>query len=295
MYSGTTLTAMSGRLVGAHQKIDRVSRRHLMTMIRSNDIGAAPALATRFPGIRSILHFEGRNGPDGIKRKSPAQDEPWHYLSPFDEGDTQLVGLIQDHYDNLVRSLAARDMVVASFEAAWLSHAVVDGLTPAHHYPYEEKLDELRGGRGKESRVTFREKVVMPGSNRREVLSNNWKMWGSKGLLTTHFAFEWGVSSIMLPMRLAKNTFPLEADIEAVRTMSASDFFIRNAKEVAALGIYDDFIDHGWTSKMARTVRRQLVPTLIRTVTLLWYRARLEADGQLPPLAGDATEKTGSR
>lgn len=285
MYSGTTLTSASGRLVGAHQKIDRVARRHLAVLMDPDGITTGRAKDIGFPGVRSILHFEGRNGPDGIKRKSPAQDEPWHYLSPFDEDDTQLVELIEDHYANLVVALKADDMVVASFEAAWLAHAVVDGLTPAHHYPYEEKLGELRGGLGKESRVTFRDKVVMPGSTKREALRNNWKMWGSKGLLTTHFAFEWGVSSIMLPMRLGENTRPTPTEIDRALSISVGEYFRLTAKEVAALGMYDQFIEHGWTSKMARTVRRQLVPTLIKAVTLLWYRARREADGTLPPMA----------
>ncbi len=272
MYSGTTLTAASGRLVGAHQKIDRVARRHLNGLLRQD--------GGFFPPIKTILHFEGRNGPDGIKRKSPAQDEPWHYFSPFDADDTILVGLIDDHYRNLVRALRANDSVVAGFEAAWLAHAVVDGLTPAHHYPYEEKLDELRGGLGKESRVTFKDKLVMPGDNGREAISNNWKMWGPKGLLTTHFAFEWGVSSILLPMRLGERTMPTTTDLVTIQQVSAVEYFVRLAKEVAALSMYDSFIERGWTPGLARTVRRQLVPTLVKAVALIWYKAACEAAGQ---------------
>jgi hypothetical protein len=271
MYSGTTLTSASGRLVGAHQKIDRVARRHLSSLLVS---------AVAFPPIKTILHFEGRNGPDGVKRKSPAQDEPWHYFSPFDAEDTLLLDLIQDHYDNLVKALKSGDQVVAGFEAAWLAHAIVDGLTPAHHYPYEEKLDELRGGLGKETRVTYKDKIVMPGSNNRETIRNNWRMWGPKGLLTTHFAFEWGVSSILLPMRLGERAKPRDTEVMEIQKMPATEYFCRLAKEVAALGLYDDFYKHGWTPRLARTVRQQLVPTLVKAVTLIWYKAAYEADGQ---------------
>lgn len=282
MYSGTTLTAASGRLMGAHQKIDRVARRHLMWLLAEQG-GKRPAVKNVFPPIKTILHFEGRNGPDGIKRKSPAQDEPWHYLSPFDGDDTMLVSLIEDHYKNLVSALRNSDKVVAGFEAAWLAHAVVDGLTPAHHYPYEEKLDELRGGLGKETRITFKDKLVMPGSNNREAISNNWKMWGPKGLLTTHFAFEWGVATILLPMRVGVSTRPKPSEIADMQNLSIAEYFIRAAKEVAAFNMYDDFIKVGWTARMARTVRRQLVPILVRTVTLLWYRAVLEAAAPVEP------------
>ena len=282
MYSGTTLTAVSGRLAGAHQKIDRIARRQLTTMLH----GATPSLKKAgkttllFPSIQTILHFEGRNGPDGIKRKSPAQDEPWHYVSPFDAEDTILLELIEEHYHNLVKALRKQDMVVAGFEAAWLAHAVVDGLTPAHHYPYEEKLGELRGGMDKDSRVTIREKIVMPGATRHEALLNNWRMWGPKGLLTTHFAFEWGVSSILLPMRTRERGQPTVKEVREVCTMSTRDYFLRSAKEIAALSLYEDFYAKGWTPRLARSVRQQLVPTLIKTVTLLWCKAYYESIDQ---------------
>ncbi|HEY5667646.1 MAG TPA: hypothetical protein VIR03_00615, partial [Candidatus Saccharimonadales bacterium] len=94
MYSGTTLTPLSGRVLGAHQKLDRLARASLRVLLGGYD--------SRFPKARSILHFEGVNGPDAIKRKSPAKDEPWHYYSPFDPADTELVRLIGAHYDELV-------------------------------------------------------------------------------------------------------------------------------------------------------------------------------------------------
>lgn len=268
MYSGTTLTNASGRLVGAHQRIDRIARRHLERF-------AVPGID--FPSIKTILHFEGRNGPDAIKRKSPAKDEPWHYFSPFDPDDTKLLDLIDGHYTNLVNALVADDDVVAGFEAAWLAHAVVDGLTPAHHYPYEEKLDELRGGLSKESRVTYREKILIPGGNNRETIANNWKMWGPKGLLSTHFAFEWGVSAILLPMRMGKRTTPSAAEKDEVRDIAATEYFLRLAREVAAYDLYEDFMKNSWTPGLARKVRQQLVPTIVKAVTLIWYKAAADA------------------
>jgi hypothetical protein len=283
MYAGTTLTAASGRLVGAHQKIDRVARRHLQVLIHEYMSDHAADIA--FPPIRKILHFEGLNGPDGIKRKSPAKDEPWHYFSPFDENDTLLIELIEGHYVNLVRALRRNDIVVASFEAAWLAHAVVDGLTPAHHYPYEEKLGELRGGLAKESRVTYKDKLLMPGNNGPDAVKNNWKMWGPKGLFTTHLTFEWGVASILLPMKLTL-TKPSDADIEAAQLLSTADYFRWAAKEIAAFGMYDEYYRAGWTSGLARNVRRQLIPVIIKTVTLIWYKAVREAAQQATTVAG---------
>src|SRR3990167_3845556 len=191
MYSGTTLTKYSGRVMGAHQKIDRVARRHLAKLLGNDD--------EKFPSFKKILHFEGKNGPDAIKRKSPAKDEPWHYYSPFNKDDSQLLELINEHYQLLVKELKAKNQERISFEAAWLAHAIVDGLTPAHHYPYEEKLVELRG-EGIETRTSYKEKLIVPGDTRRQQVKNNWKVWGPRGLISAHMFFEFGIASIIKPL-----------------------------------------------------------------------------------------------
>lgn len=267
MYSGTTLTPLSGRVLGAHQKLDKLARANLRYMLTDNSV---------FPKTRAILHFEGVKGPDAIKRKSPAKDEPWHYFDPFDEDDTRLIELIDTHYKELVAALKKRDDVRAAFEAAWLAHAIVDGLTPAHHYPYEEELTELRGGAGIETRTTIKEKLVMPGESRRHQLQNNWKMWGPKGLLTTHGMFEWGVAAVIMPMQ-SRPMRPSEFDLKELQDFGVVGLFRRKAKEVAALDMYDQYYKTGWTPKLAKLVRKKLVPTIVQTLTLIWYAAVVEA------------------
>src|SRR5258706_9905477 len=100
MYSGTTLRTSSGRIIGAHQKLDRVSRKALEEIAPESD----------FPSIKDILQFEGKNGPDGIKSKSPAQDEPWHYYDPSDPNDTKLTDMIVQHSKNLTTALKIGDV-----------------------------------------------------------------------------------------------------------------------------------------------------------------------------------------
>jgi hypothetical protein len=268
MYSGTTLTKYSGRVMGAHQKIDRIARRHLKILLKDSD--------PQFPLIRQILHFEGKNGPDGIKRKSPAKDEPWHYYDPFDDADTQLIGLIQGHFDALRTELKAQNTERAAFESAWLAHALVDGLTPAHHYPYEEKLIELRGGEGIESRTTIKDKLVMPGDTRREVIRNNWRMWGGKGLMTTHGTFELGVASLLAPLKLSEAR-PSKADLALLAEVGIVEIFRRTACEIAMLDLYTAYYKKGWTPRLAHRIRTQLGPMTIRTVTLAWYAAAKDA------------------
>src|SRR6266702_3885530 len=208
MYSGTTLRDSSGNILGAHQKIDRVAR-----------IALEEALPdTNFPKIRDILHFEGKNGPDGIKRKSPAQDEPWHYIDPLNPNESSLLDMIQAHHDNLVKALRKQSHEKAAFEASWLAHAIVDGLTPAHHFPLSEALEQLRG-QGLETRTSIRDKLIIhqEGDTHRQLLSKNWKYWGAKGIMTTHALFEWGFAVTITPMKLHRG-FPSGNDLVRVRS-----------------------------------------------------------------------------
>jgi hypothetical protein len=259
------MTSFSGRLIGAHQKIDRLARRNLEYLLPH----------CPFPEATQILHFEGRHGPDAIKRKSPAKDEPWHYLQPFNLDDTQLITLIERHYRMLVRSLRQRDEVRASFEAAWLAHAIVDGLTPAHHYPYEEKLVELSGNDIAE-RTTISKKLIIPGQTASLRVANNWKMWGPKGLFTTHAAFEMGVAFLIAPLK-SRPRRPTPDKIAEFEAQPLGQWFRKVAQEVAGMELYDAFYRTGWTIGLARRVRRQLTPVLVQAVALVWYGALREA------------------
>ncbi len=270
MYSGTTLTPMKwfDAWFGAHQKIDRVSRRHLAQIFEGRGY--------YFPSSLQIINFEGPNGPDGIKRKAPAQDEPWHFYDPEDRGDVRLVTSITEHYDNLVTALRERNQARAAFEAAWMAHAIVDGLTPAHHHPYERELASLRSGQGIETRNSPKEKLLMHGDTMTQRVGNNWKMWGDKGLLSTHIAFEIGVAVIVSPLRLSRAK-PDDADLLGFRSLGIANFFHSRAQAVAALEMYSAFYKRGWTPKLAKQVRQQLAPLIVSSVTLAWYGAVIDS------------------
>jgi len=258
---------MSGRMFGAHQKIDSLARQSLRGLLRKDGV---------FPNKKLILHFEGINGPDGIKRKSPAQDEPWHFYSPFDEGDTRLVDIISDHYDALVAALKNNDDVRAGFEAAWLAHAIVDGLTPPHHYPYEEQLAELRGGEGLETRDSLKGKLIIPGETPLQQVSNNWKMWGPHGLLTAHGFFEFGVAALIKPFTQKQVRLHAE-DITELNEYGVLQLFRRKAKEIGALGMYEAYHKNGWNRSLVRQARHVLIPVMVHTVVLAWYAACIDA------------------
>lgn len=252
----------------AHQKLDREARKQLQTLLKTND---------NFPSIKQILKFEAGHGPDGAKLKRQKDGQPWHFVNPLDETDTELHQDIRQHYAGLVDALKADDEVRAGFEASWLAHALVDGLTPAHHYPYEAELAELRGGQERDSRKGLAGRLYVKGDSFTKSLLQSLKLVGPKGLLTTHAMFEAGAYAIIAPLSL-KDAMPSKKDLKAVATNNdVVDLFKRYAKEVAGYNLYVRFYGLGWTIPISRDVRRQLAPRMVQIITLAWYSAVCEA------------------
>jgi hypothetical protein len=258
----------------AHQKLDRAAYRHLR--------GALPP-DSFFPIIRQILHFEGNHGPDASKLKRQIRaDQPWHFVDPFNVSDVDLHGQLQQHYDRLVAALAQRDDIRAAFEAAWLAHALVDGLTPAHHYPYEAELAQLRG-QSRDTRRGLVGRAYVRSNTMRESLLASVKLVGPKGLLTTHAMFEGGAYVLIEPLRL-NNARPTLDQLEAVRIEGVVTVFKQLAHEIAEMGLYHRFIAGGWTLGLSRDVRKKLAPRMARMITLAWYCASREAEAKTAPL-----------
>lgn len=261
MYSGTIISRGSGRIVGAHQKIDRVSRRKLQPYLTNG---------AWFPRSGEILRFEGLNGPDGIKRKSPAHDEPIHFIRPDIPSDRHLLGLIEGHQNNLILALSDGNRERAAFEAAWMAHAMVDGLTPAHHYPYEERLQEIRGANADE-RDSIAKKFIMPGDTVKDKFMNNWEYWKPNGLMTAHGLYELGVAFISAPLRFrdVKLTASDRELAEGVDTIA--DIYYDEVQKIFSHHMYDQFLDKGWTSSLAMETKDFLMPEIIHTVLFGWY------------------------
>lgn len=252
--------------MGVHQRIDRVARVNLASM---------PGMGRDFPRIRKILHFEGNNGPDGIKRKSPSVDEPWHYIDPENPDDTALLDMIRDHRANLVEALRSHNDVRAAFEAAWVAHAITDGLTPAHHYPLADKIEEL-WGKPKESRISIKEKNFIKGKNRRETLRKNWEYWGAKGVFITHGLFEFGVATSIKTTKFSDSLCD-KAWLKDADQKGLDAVFLETMQRIHGLAMYETFWKKGWNTRLARQTRQILIPEICRVVIYAWYSAYQEA------------------
>lgn len=251
----------------AHQKLDRIAYRHLRQLLPKN---------TFFPKIDQVVEFDGPKGPDSANLKRLTDgSQPWHFIDPRDAADTQLADQIQAHYDNLVEALKCNDDIRAAFEAAWLAHAIVDGLTPAHHYPYEQELEELRG-EGRDTRKGLIGRVYVKSDTMRQSVLQSMRLIGPKGLLTTHALFEAGAYAIIAPLKLAKAA-PRPQDLERIAHDGIVPVFHDFVRDVSRLYLYERFYKRGWTQAISRDVRKQLAPKMVQMVTLAWFAAAQEA------------------
>ena len=257
----------SGELIGTHQKLDKSARRLLAKYL--------PATSRKFPSIDEILYFEGIRGPDGLKRKSPGVDEPEHFIIPGKD-DGVLIGYIRNHHYNLVQALKKKNRERAAFEAAWLAHAITDGLTPAHHYPFRKVVDELMSDQDYKTLFGVQVKGIMRGRNLAEAARNNWLYWGAGGVMTKHIAFEYGVAYAITPLPL-KSLAPKDIKKDDFVASNYEKVFYTALERVDAIKMYDEFLQKGWNTELIVRTREVLVPEIVRAITLAWASAFLEA------------------
>jgi hypothetical protein len=175
------------------------------------------------------------------------------------------------HSYNLSEALREGDHTRAAFEAAWLAHALTDGLTPAHHEPLDEQVRQLRPD--DERAEKLRGRVIMTGNgSRRQFVRNNWQYWGAKGIMTTHTLFEAGVATTAKPLSF-KDAAANEHDVLELRERGFEAIYIDMVQTIDALGMYDRFKRDGWTRTLARQTTRTLIPTIIHAVELAWLEA----------------------
>lgn len=243
MNSGFASFATKGRISwsGTHQKFDRAAFRLVKSRIVSE----------HFPSQTEILHFEGYGGPDGLKVKGPyAADHLW---DPVNEIGFLPVW-IESHYKNLVAALRREDMVEASFHAGWLAHYLTDSLTPAHHINHSLIKSEY-----KDSSKT----------------KQRWVIWGRKGLMSSHVAFETGISSsiIATPLRPKFD----QSLYESITSLGIGTVVKAESLKIAKLNLYDQFLKKGWTSLLARSIKATVVPRIPQLIAAAWLAAYSEA------------------
>ena len=244
MNSGVLTFAVKGKAFksfGTHQKFDREAYRLISPYIAEG----------KFPLRKSILNFEGMGGPDGLKFKGKYSAD--HLWDPINEIG-YLPVWIDVHYQNLVTALKLGDIQKAAFEAGYMAHYLTDSLTPAHHLSFKlitaqyEKSNRFRKG---------------------------WVIWGRKGLMTSHVAFESGVSSTVALSPLRTKFDPkllTQIQQKGIRAVVKEE-----SRSIAELDLYQKFLREGWTVSLAKAVKAVVVKRTPQLIGAAWLAAYAEA------------------
>jgi hypothetical protein len=261
MYSGFVTHKKVVHRVGIHQRFDMAAYRMIEKYLPNGF----------FPPMKAIMYWEGYNGPDGLKVKSPKQNDPSHLYDPrTDTGDVPMH--ITNHYNKLVQCLKEGDVIRAGFEASWMAHYIGDGLTPAHHWPLEDKIAE----------AVEREKAAAAAGDVNKLLlkaKKNWAVWGFKGHLSTHFNFEMGIAFALLIYPIRGKFKP--DDFARARRLGYLEYFKEQARDIAHYDLYERFYKQGWNSDIAGVVKNVIAPMAAETIGIIWLLAVLEAGQEL--------------
>lgn len=251
MNSGVTSQLTRGRILtsrGTHQKFDRTAYQLIVPQIHR----------TAFPKRDVLLRFEGYGGPDGLKIKSKKYNTD-HLWDPINEIG-HLPVFIDSHYTKLVEALRKHEFTDAGFHAAWLGHYLTDSLTPAHHMSH---------------------KLVEQEYKHRSKMYHRWLYWGRKGLMSSHVAYEAGVSSSVFftPLRVKFD----EQLYKNIRARGLVDVMKEESRLVAEQHIYRDFLVQGWTRAIAKQTRTYVINRIPQFIAAAWLSAYVEAGGKLRP------------
>ena len=123
-------------------------------------------------------------------------------------------------------------------------------------------------------------KGVSKGDNFAETMRKNWLFMGAGGLMTKHIAFEYGVAYIITPARL-KSLHPKDFTRQDAENADFEKAFYTGLERVAALKMYDRFLEKGWTTDLAIDTREVLIPEIVRAITLGWASAANQAKLEL--------------
>jgi hypothetical protein len=243
MNSGFITHLTKGRLlnsVGTHQKFDRTAYGLISAKLESG----------KFPSRAQIINFEGSGGPDGLKFKGNyTTDHMWDPVNKIG----QLPTWIGIHYKNLVKALKDDDIVKAAFEAGFMAHYLTDSLTPAHHLSHKFILEEYEGRKHRK----------------------RWKIYGHKGILSTHVAFETGISSAIFFSPI-KTSFDQKL-LARIKKDGLEDVVMQESLAISKHNIYEQFLKKGWSAKLAKTVKATVVKRIPQLISAAWLSAYEEA------------------
>lgn len=243
MNSGLASHLSRGKLFnsrGTHQKFDRAAFRLIEDRINPE----------YFPTRSQLLKFEGAGGPDGLKFKGNYKTD--HLWDPVNKIG-YLPMWVEINFKNMTRALSEGDIIQAAFEGGFMAHYLTDSLTPAHHLSHKLILEEYEGKK-------YRKR---------------WKVYGHKGLLSSHVAFETGISSAIVFSPL-KIKFDDEL-LKRIKKDGIKQVVEEESLAIAKLNLYEQFLKKGWNASLAKSIKATVVKRIPQLIAAAWLAAYEEA------------------
>ncbi len=254
MNSGFSSFVSKGKIksVGVHQRLDRQAYQLITYYNLSNK-----DLTGKFPALKKILHFEGINGPDGLKVKS--KNDVSHLWDPISKVG-HLPTWIEIHHQQLILALQKEDHTEAAFQSAWMAHYLADGMTPAHHIDFN-KIEEKM--------------LTSKQANLLNKMRKKWLYYGYKGLLSSHLIFEFGIGFYLIASR-TKPKF--DADLlQQIKKQGLKRVFEIETSKVGELDLYNNFLTEGWNGKILTELRNSVLIRIPQLISASWQSAIEEA------------------
>lgn len=96
--------------------------------------------------------------------------------------------------------------------------------------------------------------------------------------MSKHIAYEYGV--LMITAALPPRALEVKLTEEDLACLDTEANFQKSLEKIQKLQMYDRFLSDGWTTELAMETKNVLLPEIVKMITLGWYSAIVEANGE---------------
>ncbi len=200
-----------------------------------------PAFA-QFIKLKDIYKYDGGYGPDRLWCRGERSTSE-SYFNPTN-GEGGALKQIAEHYRRTVQR-AAKNLAWGK-DFTWMSHFVVDALSPAHHFgtyrkarrkhhdwhdPYFNYIDNMKSPKNKHPFF--------------EGLINFWQVF-------------------------SKRETPVFDQLEMVDENKVEIFMLNMIFKVRELKIYEEYVERGWSRDLWRRIKTKLIPQIEYALAVVW-------------------------
>ncbi|HOZ36509.1 MAG TPA: hypothetical protein PLR18_01615 [bacterium] len=205
---------------------------------------------SNFIKLKDVYKYDGGYGPDRFWCRGERSTSEAYYNPSNGEGGA--LKQVAEHYRMTV-ARAARNLTWGK-EFTWMSHFVVDALSPAHHFgqkrktkkkyrdwddPYFNYLTQMRSFKNKHPLF--------------EGLTNFWQVFSGR----TDAYFE---------------------KLEQVNGANIEIFMLNMIYKVREMKLYEEFVEKGWSRELWQKIKIKLLPQIEYALAAVWWSLMKEVE-----------------